>query len=131
MFPKKQRLSKQEETMKKLFIVLFILVFASEAFAFMPSGNINRQFSYEDFRKDGDNFTFTLVNESNQGLAEFYVIIKGFDLFNKQIYYHKFYVEFIAGDGEITETIPGHDARISRIEVTIKKNEEVDTRSVD
>lgn len=117
--------------MKKtvILIVLFLaFLINSNAYAFFSSGWINSDFNYENFKRDGDGYTFTLVNASRKGFFEFYVTVWGYSIDGAVIYRKRFYIEFLGGHEKHTEYLPGYNPKIFKVSIKFKSNIEVDTR---
>lgn len=111
-----------------LFIVLSILALSLPVDAFMPWGRIDRHFDYKHFEREGDGYSFTLINKAKKGFSEFYVIIEGYGVGGDMVYRHRFYVDFIPGNSELSKSLPGCDDDIFKVKVKLQENIEVDTR---
>jgi len=112
-----------------LIVLLLVVLISSSAYAFFSAGRIDSDFDYKDFKRDGDGYTFTLVNKSSKGFSEFYVIVYGYSIDGNVIYRKRFYVEFLGGREKHTEYLPGYNPKIFRVSIKFKTNIEVDTRS--
>jgi len=109
-------------------LLLLTLLITANAFPFMSSGRVNRNFDYENFRRNGDGYDFTLINKSQGAFAEFYVVVYGLTVGRDMIYRYRFYVDFLEGRGEYYMFLPGYNSRIFNVKFRIIKLPEFDTR---
>ena len=90
--------------------------------AFMSWGTTGYPYlEYKDFERNGDGYNLTLVNKSQQGLVEFYVIVQGTDINGNVIYRQRFFVDFIPGNGQISYFLPGYNKSIFEVRLLVKK----------
>jgi hypothetical protein len=89
---------------------------------FTPYGAIDRNFEYEDFRRKGPGYSFTLVNRNIEPLYNFQVIVYGLNVKDEVIYKRDFHVSSIGGKGKVTRLLPGYNMAIYRVEAAVFQN---------
>lgn len=89
---------------------------------FKPYGTIDRNFEYEDFRRKGGGYTFTLVNRSPAPLYNFNVFVYGLDVYDRVIYARDFHVPAIEGKAKFSRFLTGYNLGIYRVRAEVYQN---------
>ena len=107
------------------------LSFVGQAYAFISFGQVRGTnfLDYKDFERSKDGYRFTLVNNSSDEKAEFYIIVRGLNISGNAVYYKRIYVDFLGSNDEAAFHIPSNE-QFSGVDIKYEKKREQDVRIV-
>jgi hypothetical protein len=114
--------------MRRIWIALFLsaLLLPSDSSAFLSFGNVDAAVDYENFKREGDGYTITFVNQSANHKAEFYIIVLGFDFRGATILRHRLYIDFLPGYGRLSFYLPGYSDDVLEVGFEVRRLREYD-----